>query len=81
MQTQKPLSQIFAGPSRFSEPRCTGIPRLEKGTSNPQHSQGELHCDQPQLSTQRHSPLLQQQGNGRAVDKGGQVCLNLVSNI
>ena len=36
-------------------------------------SQGRLHRDQPELSTQRHSPLLQWPWHSGAVDQGGQV--------
>ena len=36
-------------------------------------SQGWFHRDQPELSTQRNSPLLQWPWHGGAVDQGGQV--------
>ena len=36
-------------------------------------SQGRLHRDQPELSTQRHSPLLQWPWHSGAVDQGGRV--------
>jgi hypothetical protein len=35
--------------------------------------QGWLHCYQPELSTQRHNPLLQRQRHGGAMDKRGQI--------
>ena len=38
---------------------------------------GRFHRDQPELSTQRDSPLLQWPGHGGAVDQGGQIRLEL----